>query len=278
MPRKPDTLNIRKRTVRRNGRRVTVYQVRIRLQDDRGVLRTHTQTFDNLEDATLWRDRKRSQVRLGEAGDNLERNKPLRDTTLGELISRYQSTSSRFMFERRSWANERIILNAFLKDETKLCKKSLADLTQKDFADYRDRRLYGPNPVNAATVRRALVPIRHMFNVARGDWGYEGLPNPFYGLRVPKENPEERHILKPEERFRLYRAMQQQCRGKLLFRWASLVTVALNTALRRGELLKVEWRDVDFVKWTLYVRAENSKTGKPRLLPLTRLALTQLRN
>jgi hypothetical protein len=58
--------NIRERVIWRNGRTAIAYQVRVRLQDDRGALRTRTQTFDNLADALLWRDTTRSQVQQSE--------------------------------------------------------------------------------------------------------------------------------------------------------------------------------------------------------------------
>jgi integrase len=281
MARKPDMTNIRKRRVGRNGKPETRYQVRVRLQDDRGVLRRHTNTFETYEDATLWRDRMRSQVRLGEAGEKLERLRTLQSVTLGDLIRRYRG-DVRFRLKRSS-TNELIILDGFARAEANgLCKKSLADLRTEDFAAYRDRRLSGPNRVKPATLRRELNPIRHMLKVARQDWGHPIEPL-FYGFYLPKEDAQRDRVLTPNERFRLYRAIEG-CRGKqqqLL--WLSLIQVALNTALRRGELLKLEWRDLDL--WdpdgrkrggTLSVRAEITKTNKARLLPLTQRAWSQL--
>ena len=104
--------------------------MRVRLQDDRGVLRTHTQTFENYDDAILWRDGKCSQVRLGESGEKLERRRILQSITLGDLIRRYRN-SPRF-FLKRSSTNEAIILDEFARAEANgLCKKSLADLKRQ---------------------------------------------------------------------------------------------------------------------------------------------------
>src|SRR5262249_492524 len=78
------------------------------------------------------------------------------------------------------------------------------------------------------------------------------------------------------------RVASKEERGKLLwgtetFRtrrqmllWHSLILAAVETGLRRGELLKIEWKDIDFGKRTLNVRAEITKTGKSRLLPVSR--------
>ncbi len=107
-----------------------------------------------------------------------------------------------------------------------------------------------------------------MFKVAQREWGL-AVDNPLQGLDLPPEDYHREPKLGPEERFQLYRAIEG-CRGIQQQRlWLSLVIIALNTALRRGELLKLEWRDIDLSKGTMNVRAENTKTRKSRLLPLS---------
>ncbi len=284
MPRKPDMTNIRIRTIWRNGKPVDVYQVRIRLQDDCGVLRTLTQTFDNLADAQTWRDKKKSQVRLGEIGDRREQNRELRNTTLGELIRRYRGElshaharicveyitgASRRFLSRLSCPNEFIILGAFLNREANgLCKKALADLKQRDFLEYRDRRLF-EDKRSPATLRREISALRPCLKHARKDLYLPVDESVLRDLEIPKEGHKER-TLKPDERARLYKAIETQCRGRHRQKlWVSFVIAALTSAMRRGELCKLEWQDIDFDKGTIYLREEITKSKWPRLLPMT---------
>lgn len=52
-----------------------------------------------------------------------------------------------------------------------------------------------------------------------------------------------------------------------------LIIAALETGCRRGELLALQWLDVDLQRKEIRIRAENAKDGETRLLPVsTRLA------
>src|SRR5262249_4499682 len=131
-----------------------------------------------------------------------ERRKELQTVTLGALIEWYRQDRKLNVHKRkRSYANEDIALQAFLNRETALCRKSLAELRQKDFFDYIDRRL--TSGIKASTVRRELNPIRHVFRRARVE---RDLPAPelFRGLDLPPEEPGRDRILTKEERDKLY--------------------------------------------------------------------------
>jgi len=53
--------------------------------------------------------------------------------------------------------------------------------------------------------------------------------------------------------------------------------LAVTTGLRAGELLSLEWDDVDVGKGTLTVRAKNTKSKRARTIPLTKSVHNQMR-
>jgi integrase len=62
--------------------------------------------------------------------------------------------------------------------------------------------------------------------------------------------------------------------GKYTDHVTPLVLLALNTGLRRGELLRLQWRDLDLERRVVTVRGEDAKTGQTRHVSLNSEAAT----
>lgn len=120
--------------------------------------------------------------------------------------------------------------------------------------------------VATGTVNRELAYFKAALNKAVA-WKLLKV-SPIAGVKLFKETPKERYLTE-EEIERLYPELPK---------WLDpIVTVALNTGLRRGEILSLTWDKVDWE--TGFLRLERTKSGKTRYVPVnaaTRDALSRV--
>ncbi|MEQ8333709.1 site-specific integrase [Nisaea sp.] len=146
----------------------------------------------------------------------------------------------------------------------RIARKTLGSITTSDAADYRDRRLA---LVSVDTVRRDLGTLQHVWDVAERSWGLVGAENPFRLILKPKPGPGRTRRLSEDEELRLEVACNA-CRNKAI---PLVVTFALETAMRQGEIVGLQKSDIDYEKRLALVRI--SKNGRSRLVPLSGRAL-----
>ena len=167
--------------------------------------------------------------------------------------------------EKLSRVVETDIVRLILRDP--VSNVSLAHVSPRDVCEFRDRRLATVKP---ATVCRELCVLQHAFNVAKREWGLPISSNPVAATRKPKiENRRDRRLRDNE-----YEALLDacsRCRNHLI---RPIITVALETGMRRGELLSAEWRYLDIEHRTLHL--PHTKNGFARTVPLSPSALTAL--
>lgn len=120
--------------------------------------------------------------------------------------------------------------------------------------------------VQKATVNREVAILRRMFNLAI-QWE-QVEKNPARGEGVMYAEPERSiYPLSAGEQ----EALLAACSAHLF----PIVVAALNTGLRKGELLALTWGDVDLVRGVLTVR--QSKSGRVRHVPLNDAVLDAFR-
>ena len=78
-------------------------------------------------------------------------------------------------------------------------------------------------------------------------------------LRQDREVPRNRRLA-PGEEERLVQAAQRDLRA--------LIIAALETCARRGELLSLQWREVDLERRRLRLLARKTKDGEERVIPI----------
>jgi integrase len=239
-------------SIRRRGGK---YQVQVRRRGSPSVCKT----FHVLKDAQAWARQMEVQADRGDLPSNLH---VLQQVTLGDLITRYRDTIT---IRKRGHRDERIVLNTLLHQP--ICRKRLSEITAVHFAQYRDQRLLQVKP---ATVKRQLGIIRNLYEVARKEWGFPMKVNPITMLNLKAGDQRRERRLRPGELDRLMHAARA-CRNPLISR---IIQLAVETGMRRGELLAVRRTDIDLSNRTLLI--SNSKNGHSRTIPLTKHAVELL--
>ena len=219
------------------------YQVQIRRKGFSSI----SKSFVLLSDAKEWATLQERKADRGELGPD---RKELENITLADLVTRYRNE---VVPSKQGAEIETIVLDAFLRH--RICKKRLSDLTTSDFATYRDERL---KVISPQTLKRQLAPISNMFEVARIDWKLPLPQNPLAELSLKaKENKRDRR-LREGELDRLLKAGGKTRNPFIL----PVIRFALETAMRRGEILSLRVRDVDIERCTATIR--ESKNGYSR--------------
>jgi integrase len=140
----------------------------------------------------------------------------------------------------------------------------LLEIAPSLIAEYKtSRRKEGAAP---KTVNNELVLMSHAFNLAIKDWEWVR-ENPVKKVSREKVNNQIERWLTPDEEKRL---------STFSPRWLNEITAfAISTGLRQGEILDLQWPQIDFSRGTLTILQQKNK-GKDTL-PLNRKALRILK-
>lgn len=184
-------------------------------------------------------------------------------TTLGDLIQRY---IKEVLPSMKGAKDDEIRLRAI--GRRSMGKLALSNLTPELLGRHRDARL---QEVCANTVIREFAYLSSVINHARREWGIH-MENPVTKVRRPSSPPGRNRILTPAQKASLLESVRPKGRQSI---WVEpIVVLALETAMRRGELLALAWQDIDLQKQT--AQLHTSKNGERRCVPLSRLAVHTL--
>lgn len=138
--------------------------------------------------------------------------------------------------------------------ETRICRINKA--ATKAYRAYRHAE---KEHLSDTTINRDLEALRRMFS-----WAVEEgllLANPLHGMSLSQERRKPRVIMSVEEEDKLLRAAPLHLR--------SIIKTALDTGMRRGELLAQRWEHVDFSRRLILVTHSKTAGGEGRPIPFT---------
>jgi integrase len=220
-----------------------------------------SKTFTLQKDAFLWARQMEIFADRGEIPS--VQQKLAADSSLSDLITRYIQTVTS---TKRSAEYETIILQALLRHP--ISQKSLKELQVKDFANYRDERL---KEISGASLRRQLNPIRHMFQIAINEWGI-----PLKKTLGQGDAESQGQQTRTTAEGRGVRKAVGCCTDQTEPFIEKIVVFAIETGMRRGEILNLCWDQVDLKRRSVTIL--ESKNGYSRTIPITQLAAFTLQS
>jgi integrase len=145
----------------------------------------------------------------------------------------------------------------------------IGQITKNDIARYRKHRhvehLRGQGkksakPLSETTINRDVEVVRHLLFWAAD----EGIlsTNPIARIRMVRERGKRRPVLSVADELKLLATCSTHLRP--------IVIAALDTGMRRGELLNQLWEHVDFDRQLLSVTHSKTAEGEHRPAPLTK--------
>lgn len=234
-------------SITREGRR---YKAEVRRA---GVYRT--KRFNTKTEAQLWAAEIEIQLGLGRAGD-LKR-------TLYEAMEKYGDEVSP---ARKGARWEQIRLKKLMRDP--LAQKLLCDISRDDLQRWIERQT-----ISASSICRELNLLSAVFKKARINWNWMQ-HNPITDLQKPKKAAHRDRRISDGELARILLALDYSADSPVVSNRQFLAVaalLALETAMRQGELFQLRWADVHLQQ--RFVRLHDTKNGTARDVALSKKAV-----
>ena len=168
---------------------------------------------------------------------NLEKTR--KPVPFSKLVERYREFASSY---KRGWETEKYIVEEFasLFGDT-----PLAQITTWQIEKWKAE---GGKRLNPVTINRRLTVIKHMFKQAV-EWDLVK-SNPATSVKRFTVNSERTRFLSQHE----IQTLLETCEKQITSPWLlPLVTLALNTGMRQGELLRLKWENVDLERGSITI-------------------------
>ena len=184
--------------------------------------------------------------------------------TFGTIMDRYAREVST---TKRGARWEMIRLEKIQRDD--IATVQMGDLAPKHFAEWRDKRL---KEVAPASVIREMQLMSSVLSVARREWGLIKV-NPLSDVRKPSKPPPRDRLPTQDEIDRMAHSAGSDL-TKATARSFHAFLFAIETAMRAGEIVGLEWDRVDLDRRV--ARLTHTKNGRPRDVPLSSEAVRLL--
>ncbi|MGD9590612.1 MAG: tyrosine-type recombinase/integrase [Pyrinomonadaceae bacterium] len=298
---KASSVSERTKWNRKAGKKLAkkLYVARLFYIDETGSKRERSKEFQKRKDADDYvRQQRQKFERSGGAeivAENMTFN-DLADHYLDHYAKKVEYAEGRKIAGLRSLAP---VLGYIETLRTRFGKRKLKSLTYGDIRDFRSERLKAPviknvklfvpltpeerkalatrkknrieyversSPRKIASVNRELMTLRRMLNIAVTEgWIPRSPLTAGPSLINMADETMRTRVLTPDEEVRLLEVCDCDERRHL----RSIVVCLLDTGLRFSEAITLTWDNVDLAEDLIQISAFNSKTAKPKTVPIS---------
>lgn len=220
--------------------------------------RRESATFDSKREAAAWAQQREAEL----TGAKLP------DKTLGDAMREY---AAKVAPKHRGVRWELVRLEKLGRDD--IAKRALAGLTGKDFAAWRDRALADLAP---ASVAREMNLLKSVLRYARTDLEWIRV-DPMVDIKRPGDLPARERRVTDDELTRMRCAFgwpSDAPPANANQRIAVMMLVAVETAMRSGEMCSLTWAQVQLKE--CFLTLDKTKNGDSRDVPLSSRAIALL--
>ena len=218
------------------------WQVQIR----RYGVKPETKTFPTRDEAKIWARLIESEIDRGIYVSRYEAE----HITFSELVHRYQKEVTPTKKSASREISRLKCLDKFFGEVT------LARINSEMVACFRDERL--SLNLSGATVIKDLNTLSHIIDTAIKEWGLYIPQNPVKNIRKPRVNNSRSRRISYEEEIILL----AKCRAHSSM-MESVVILAIETAMRLGEIINLKWSDVNITY--RFAIINETKNGEMRI-------------
>ena len=181
-------------------------------------------------------------------------SRPKEDTIFKDVAALYIETYAKV--RKKSWRTDEKYLSAQLIPY--FGEMKVSEIRSLDVDRFIAKRK--EDEVKNSTINKELTVLKKIMALAQ-EWEFGVEKNPVRRARYFSEEEYRRErVLSYEEEERLFKAAAPHLH--------SILTCALQTAMRLGEILSLKWKNVDLEKRQLTIRPESSKSGRSRTIPV----------
>lgn len=214
-----------------------------------------TQTFDHRADAVAWGNEVETKMHRGTFGGSVSKQL----MTIREMLERYLTEESiKKAYSAADQSRSKPLISA-------LGSFHVHNLTPVNLGEYKRMRLALKSP---QTVTHELNLLHRAYVIATSEWGII-LPNGVPKTARPPLPRGRGTRIRPNQIDLIVQATESE-------QLKHIVPLAVETAMRRSEILSIRWENVDLDRRSIYL--EKTKNGLSRTVPLSPRALQVLQS